>query len=56
MAEETSLTLFDFTGADAAQGWQTVNDGVTGGVSEGKFKITGELITAYQSKSETKAV
>ena len=32
--------LFDFTGADAAKEWQTVNDGVMGGVSEGKFKIT----------------
>ena len=32
--------LFDFAGADAAKEWQTVNDGVMGGVSEGKFKIT----------------
>lgn len=40
MAEEKPLTLFDFTGADAAKEWQTVNDGVMGGVSEGKFKIT----------------
>jgi monofunctional biosynthetic peptidoglycan transglycosylase len=40
MANETLQTLFDFTGADAAKEWQTVNDGVMGGVSEGKFKIT----------------
>ena len=40
MAEEKPLTLFDFTGADAVKEWQTVNDGVMGGVSEGKFKIT----------------
>ena len=40
MAEEKPLTLFDFTGADAAKDWQTVNDGVMGGVSEGKFKLT----------------
>ena len=40
MAEDTPHTLFDFTGADAAKEWQTVNDGVMGGVSEGKFKIT----------------
>jgi NADH dehydrogenase [ubiquinone] 1 alpha subcomplex assembly factor 1 len=40
MAEDTPQTLFDFTGADAAKAWQTVNDGVMGGVSEGKFKIT----------------
>lgn len=40
MAEETPTPLFDFTGADAAKEWQTVNDGVMGGISEGKFKIT----------------
>lgn len=40
MAEDTPQTLFDFTGADAAKDWQNVNDGVMGGVSEGKFQIT----------------
>lgn len=40
MAEDTPRTLFDFTGADAVKEWQAVNDGVMGGVSEGKFKIT----------------
>lgn len=40
MAENTQIALFDFTGADAAKEWQTVNDGVMGGVSEGEFKIT----------------
>ena len=40
MAEDTPQPLFDFTGADAAKEWQAVNDGVMGGVSEGKFKIT----------------
>lgn len=40
MADDTLQPLFDFTGADAAKGWQTVNDGVMGGVSDGKFKIT----------------
>jgi len=40
MADDTLKVLFDFTGADAAKEWQTVNDGVMGGVSEGKFKIT----------------
>jgi NADH dehydrogenase [ubiquinone] 1 alpha subcomplex assembly factor 1 len=39
MADDKLLTLFDFTGADAAKEWQTVNDGVMGGVSEGKFRI-----------------
>ena len=32
--------LFDFTGDDSAKEWQTINDGVMGGVPEGKFKIT----------------
>jgi monofunctional biosynthetic peptidoglycan transglycosylase len=40
MSEDTLIPLFDFTEADAAKQWQTVNDGVMGGVSEGKFKIT----------------
>ncbi len=40
MAEDMPQTLFDFSGADAAKDWQNVNDGVMGGVSEGKFKIT----------------
>lgn len=40
MAEEKPRTLFDFAGADAAREWQTVNDGVMGGVSDGRFKIT----------------
>lgn len=40
MAQEKSLPLFDFTRADAAKEWQTVNDGVMGGVSDGRFKLT----------------
>jgi len=40
MAEDTPKVLFNFTGTDAAKEWQTVNDGVMGGVSEGKFKLT----------------
>ena len=40
MADESPKALFDFTGADAAKEWQTINDGVMGGVSEGKVKIT----------------
>lgn len=40
MADDTLPTLFDFTGADADKEWQTVNDGVMGGRSEVKFKIT----------------
>ena len=40
MADDKPHVLFDFSGADAAREWQTVNDGVMGGVSEGKFTIT----------------
>jgi NADH dehydrogenase [ubiquinone] 1 alpha subcomplex assembly factor 1 len=40
MAEDTPEVLFEFTGADAAQQWRVVNDGVMGGVSDGRFKIT----------------
>jgi monofunctional biosynthetic peptidoglycan transglycosylase len=40
MADDKPRVLFEFTGADAAKDWQTVNDGVMGGVSEGNFKIT----------------
>ncbi len=40
MAEDALIPLFDFTEADAAKQWQAVNDGVMGGVSEGKFKVT----------------
>ena len=40
MADNAQKALFDFTGTDVAKEWQTINDGVMGGVSEGKFKIT----------------
>jgi NADH dehydrogenase [ubiquinone] 1 alpha subcomplex assembly factor 1 len=38
--DDARQVLFDFTTADATSAWQTVNDGVMGGVSEGKFTIT----------------
>jgi len=40
MADDKPQPLFDFTGADPAKEWLTINDGVMGGVSEGKLKIT----------------
>ena len=40
MAEDSLIPLFDFTGVEAVKEWQAVNDGVMGGVSEGRFKIT----------------
>ena len=35
-----SITAVDLSKPDQAAGWRVVNDGVMGGVSEGKFKIT----------------
>ena len=40
MADDTPKVLFDFSGADAVKEWQTINDGVMGGVSEGDVKTT----------------
>ena len=42
MAEGKTLPLFPFTEADSVKDWQAVNDGVMGGVSEGKFKFTDQ--------------
>ena len=42
MPEDTPTVLFDFAGADAAEDRQAANDGVMGGVSEGRFAITGQ--------------
>ena len=41
-AEKALVPLLDFAGPGAAQEWQAVNDGVMGGVSDGRFKITEE--------------
>jgi NADH dehydrogenase [ubiquinone] 1 alpha subcomplex assembly factor 1 len=40
VAEKPLQPLLDFAGPDVAQKWQAVNDGVMGGVSEGRFKMT----------------
>jgi len=34
--------LFEFASTAASSDWQSVNDGVMGGISEGRFKITGD--------------
>lgn len=39
--------LLAFTGPEAAQTWQAVNDGVMGGVSDGRFRITPEGTLAF---------
>ena len=40
--QEVLQPVLDFAGPDSAQKWQAVNDGVMGGVSDGRFRITGE--------------
>ena len=40
VAEQALRPLFDFVGPEAANQWQAVNDGVMGGVSDGRFRIT----------------
>jgi len=43
--------LFDFVRADAATEWQTVNDGVMGGVSEGNFKVAAKTLEFFGTLS-----
>lgn len=40
LAGQQGKTLFDFSGSEVGEAWSTVNDGVMGGVSEGRFRIT----------------
>jgi len=40
--ENTKRVLFNFEKPHAAKPWQTVNDGVMGGRSEGRFKINDD--------------
>lgn len=40
MAQAPQVPLFAFASPDAAAAWQAVNDGVMGGVSDGRFRIT----------------
>jgi monofunctional biosynthetic peptidoglycan transglycosylase len=42
VAERTRQPVLDFAGPEAAQKWQAVNDGVMGGVSDGRFRITDD--------------
>jgi NADH dehydrogenase [ubiquinone] 1 alpha subcomplex assembly factor 1 len=39
-AEEDKQMLLSFDKPEAAKQWQTINDNVMGGVSEGKCRIT----------------
>lgn len=40
-------TLFAFTSPEAAHKWQAVNDGVMGGVSDGRFQVSEEGTLAF---------
>ena len=40
MAQGPQFPLFAFASPDAAAAWQAVNDGVMGGKSDGRFRIT----------------
>jgi len=40
--EAAPVAVFEFAGPKAAQQWQAVNDGVMGGVSDGRFQITAD--------------
>ncbi len=40
MTQDMPKVLFEFTAPLSARDWQTVNDGVMGGASEGRFEIT----------------
>lgn len=39
--------LFDFAAPDAPQAWQAVNDGVMGGVSDGRFRMTDDHLLEF---------
>lgn len=51
MADNKPDVLFDFTRPAAAMEWQTVNDGVMGGVSEGRFEVTANTLTFFGTLS-----
>ncbi len=42
LADENDRVIFEFSDDQAAKAWQTVNDGVMGGRSDGRFRITDD--------------
>jgi NADH dehydrogenase [ubiquinone] 1 alpha subcomplex assembly factor 1 len=40
--QEALRVLFDFANPGTAQEWQAVNDGVMGGISDGRFRMTAQ--------------
>ena len=51
MAADEDRVLFEFGDLEVAQRWQTVNDGVMGGVSEGQFKISNQTMEFFGTLS-----
>lgn len=50
VAQDALVPLFDFPSPEAARSWQAVNDGVMGGVSEGRLAITPERTLAFSGR------
>lgn len=48
--EEALRPILDFAGPDTAQKWQAVNDGVMGGVSDGRFKIMPDKTMEFSGR------
>jgi NADH dehydrogenase [ubiquinone] 1 alpha subcomplex assembly factor 1 len=42
VADKARAPVLDFAAPETAERWQAVNDGVMGGVSEGRFRITAD--------------
>lgn len=51
LAADGNRTLFTFEEPDAANRWQTVNDGVMGGRSDGRFRINEQRLEFYGTLS-----
>ena len=49
-AEKPARVLFDFDGSDSLEQWGTVNDGVMGGVSDGRRRIADQGSMAFFGK------
>lgn len=47
VAEKALVPVLDFAGPEAAGKWQAVNDGVMGGVSDGRFRITDDQTLVF---------
>ena len=46
-ADDNQTVLFEFSKPESVQQWQPINDGVMGGVSDGRFQITDKGIMEF---------